>query len=145
MRLQPRLLRAAAWCVAGAWGGRTKMMPSTSEPTAVAMRKPSASMAKMSTSGSSLSSSAMLTLILSTRTDRRAPTTPSARRRRSLVISTMPAACYAIAGPGTPMAIPTSAAASAGPSLTPSPTMATGASFLSSLIAASFSCGVMPA
>merc|ERR1740139_839578 len=56
------------------------------------MRKPSASMEKMSTSGSSLSSSATVTLILSTRTDCRAPTTPSARRRRSLVISTTPAA-----------------------------------------------------
>merc|ERR1719502_838720 len=81
----------------------------------------------MTMSGSSLSSRATLTLSARTLVQRRAPMTPSASRRRSLDMSTTPAACDAIAVPCTPIATPTSEAASAGPSLTPSPTMPMGA------------------
>eukprot|EP00964_Phaeocystis_antarctica_P101005 scaffold66537_cov47-Phaeocystis_antarctica.AAC.1 len=61
----------------------------------------------MMTMGRSLSSSTTTMEVARTRVHRRAPTTPSARRRRSLVISTTPAAFEAIAVPCTPMATPT--------------------------------------
>ena len=75
------------------------------------------------------------------RLSRRARTTP----RRSPETSVTPALCIATSVP-VPMAMPTSARASAGASFTPSPAIATTAPvFWSSATSAAFPCGSTPA
>mmetsp|Transcript_607 Transcript_607/g.2065 ORF Transcript_607/g.2065 Transcript_607/m.2065 type:complete len:204 (+) Transcript_607:689-1300(+) len=80
-----------------------------------------------------------------TRVHRRAATTASAILRRSFVINTTPAASAAIAVPCTPMAMPTSAEARAGPSFTPSPIIPTTPFRCNRCTSSSFSEGLIPA
>mmetsp|Transcript_56680 Transcript_56680/g.126611 ORF Transcript_56680/g.126611 Transcript_56680/m.126611 type:complete len:201 (+) Transcript_56680:711-1313(+) len=97
----------------------------------------------MTRRGTSLSARATRTLRYITWVHRRAPMMASGILRRSFVINTTPAASDAIAVPATPIATPTSAAARAGPSLTPSPTIPTTADLLISMILSSLSFGFM--
>mmetsp|Transcript_32292 Transcript_32292/g.104310 ORF Transcript_32292/g.104310 Transcript_32292/m.104310 type:complete len:691 (+) Transcript_32292:244-2316(+) len=122
-------------------------MPRTSDPTATAIRNSSAvpwGAANMRTRGTILRASAALTPASSVRVTRRAAAMASDTRRRSLDMSTTPAACEASPLPEMPMAMPTSAAASAGPSLIPSPIIPTTPRRRSSRIASSLVAGFMP-
>ena len=79
-----------------------------------------------STTNSALTASEAMTFWRITRAACRAPRSATGSRERSSDISATSADCRAASVPAAPMAIPTGAAASAGASLMPSPTIATG-------------------
>ena len=85
------------------------------------------------------------TLCRAIRRVRRASAVTSPSRSRRSTVSTASAACDEAVAPRAPMATPTSASASAGASLMPSPTMIVGAWRRSIWTASSFSAGVRSA